>query len=65
MRLQQFFISSVFSEHFGVELLAVLLLTVTATIITNLFFHKKILEARQELNKEIIGRKQAEEVLVL
>ncbi|MGB7380219.1 MAG: response regulator [Rivularia sp. (in: cyanobacteria)] len=65
MRLQQFFISSVFSEHFGVELLAVLLLTVTATIITNLFFHKKILEAKQELNKEIIGRKQAEQVLVL
>ncbi len=65
LRLQQFFISSAFSEYFGVELLAVLLLTVTATVITNLFFHKKILEAKQELNKEIIGRKQAEEVLVL
>ena len=65
LRLQQFLILSVFSEYFAVELLAILLLTVTATVITNLFFHKKILEAKQELNKEIIGRKQAEEVLVL
>ncbi len=65
LRLQQFLTSSAFSENFGVGLLAVSLLEVAALIVTILFFSKKILEAKQELNKEIIGRKQAEEVLVL
>ncbi len=65
LRIQQFFISSALNEYFGVELLAVLLLTATVIVIINLFFSKKILEAEQELKKQIVGRKQAEEVLVL
>ena len=65
LRLKQFLISSAFGEYFYSELLAVLLLAVTAIIMTIFFFRKKLLSAKQELNKEIIGRKQAEEVLVL
>ncbi len=65
LRLKQFLISSAFGEYFYSELLAVLLLAVTAIILTIFFFSKKLLSAKQELNKEIIGRKQAEEVLVL
>ena len=65
LSLQQFLKSSTFSEYFSFGLLAALLLTATAINIAIFFYRKKILEAKEELNKEIIGRKQAEEVLLL
>ncbi|MGB3655510.1 MAG: GAF domain-containing protein, partial [Rivularia sp. (in: cyanobacteria)] len=50
-----------FVKHFDSWLLAGLLLAI-ATIF---FLGKLLLEAKQELKQEVIGRKQAEEVLVL
>ncbi|MGB6301847.1 MAG: response regulator [Rivularia sp. (in: cyanobacteria)] len=64
LTLRQSFISSAFSEYFSFGLIAILLLAVTTIIIKILFLNRKLLEAKQKLNKEIIGRKQAEEVLV-
>jgi len=63
--LEQFPILSAFSEYFGSGLLVSLLLAIMTIATSILFVSKKLLEAKQELNKEIIGRKQAEEVLVL
>ncbi len=64
-RLQKYFTFLVFGEYFDSGLLAVLLLAILTIIITIFFFIKKILEAKQELKKQITGRKQAEKVLVL
>ncbi|BAY80692.1 two-component hybrid histidine kinase [Calothrix parasitica NIES-267] len=60
-----FFITSEFEEYFGSGFLATWLLASTTIIILFLFFRKKLLSAKQELDREIVGRKQAEEVLLL
>ncbi|MBV6624822.1 MAG: response regulator [Rivularia sp. (in: Bacteria)] len=65
LRLQQLCISLRFVSYFDSKLLIVLLLATIAIAITIFFFNKKLLEAKQELEKEIIGREEAEEVLVL
>ncbi|MCJ8282499.1 MAG: hypothetical protein MJK14_22400, partial [Rivularia sp. ALOHA_DT_140] len=46
-------------------MLTISLSAITTIIITILFFNKKLSKAQQELDKERIGRKQAEEVLLL
>ncbi|MEA5594498.1 response regulator [Rivularia sp. UHCC 0363] len=50
-----------FDRYFDSGLIAALLLAVSAI----LFVVKKILKVKQELKQEVLGRKQAEEVLVL
>jgi signal transduction histidine kinase/CheY-like chemotaxis protein len=65
LRLDKFLSITAFGEYFDSGLLAVLLLAIVTIIIIFLFLKKILLTAKQELNKEIIGRKQAEEVLVL
>ncbi|MEO1559029.1 MAG: response regulator, partial [Cyanobacteria bacterium J06632_19] len=54
-----------FVNYFDSSLLAVLLLAISAIAMMILFLNKKLLEAKQELEKERIGRKEAEEVLLL
>jgi len=63
--LQMFFTTSEVGEYFSSGLVATWLLATTTIIITFLFFRKKLLSAKQELDREIVGRKQAEEVLLL
>ncbi|AFY57826.1 signal transduction histidine kinase [Rivularia sp. PCC 7116] len=65
LRLQQLCISSRFVNYFDSKLLVVLLVAIIAIAMIIFFFNKKLLEAKQELEKEIIGRKEAEEVLLL
>ena len=60
-----FFKTSEVGEYFGSGFLATWLLATTTIITTFLFFRKKLLSAKQELDREIVGRKQAEEVLLL
>ena len=63
--LQSFFTTSALGEYFDSRLLPTWLLATTTIIIIFLFFSRKLLSAKQELDKEIVGRKQAEEVLLL
>ncbi|MGD1910467.1 MAG: response regulator [Rivularia sp. (in: cyanobacteria)] len=61
LKLQQLLVLPAFAEFFDRQLIAILLLSIA----TNFLIGKILLSAKQKLKQEIIGRQQAEEILVL